>query len=85
MCITCSGANVVLSGALDPAFVQVAGDQIAGRKFDQPRRLLLAACHDVGAARMKGAAGRRIHRAGHIALQYELLPLYLRVRDRHRR
>ena len=69
----------------DAGFVQVAGDQIAGGKLDQPRRFLFATRHDVGAARVKGAAGRRIHRAGHIALQYQILPLYFRVRDRHRR
>ena len=64
---------------------QMARDAVAGADFDEFRHLDLAARLGIGAARVKRAAGRRIDRARHVALQQPLGALQLRVRHRHRR
>ncbi len=46
-----------------PVLAQMTGDDAAGRHLAECWRLAAAAAEGVGAARMKAAAGRRVHRA----------------------
>jgi len=63
---------------------QVAGDVMAARDLAQGRALAAAARFGIGAAGVKAAAGGRVDRARHVALEMILAPLQPRVRDWHR-
>ena len=56
-----------------------------GAHFEQPRRVDLSARLGIGAAGMKGAAGRRIDRDRHVALQQPHRALQFWIGHRHRR
>ena len=56
---------------------------MAGRDLAQGRLLLRAARHDVRAARVEAAAGRRVERRRHLAGQHDLLVLTARSRRQH--
>ena len=60
---------------------------VVGQHLSQPRHFELAVADHVRAARVEYAAGRRVHRAGHVTRQDDALAMLLhdRIRNRHRR
>ena len=70
--------------AFDPPSCRWHDAQVAGRHLAQCRRLGAAARRGVGAARVEVAAGRRVDRARHVALQdHALAALAPGLRHRH--
>src|SRR4029453_8381590 len=58
---------------------EVAGHRVALSPVDQRRLLLGADILRLPAAGPEAAAGRRVHRAGHVALEHDAAPLALQL------